>query len=91
MNESGEEGAPQGEGGVRMEGRSGTRAVTVMVLVEIRSVFGFLGGVGEDAAARMEGGGRDVRMEDGGIYGAGVREVELLKSRRGGEETGDAR
>lgn len=67
-----------------MEGRSRTRAVTVavMVLVEIWGVFGFLGGVGEDAAARME---------ECGIYGLGGQEVELVKSRGGGEETGDAR
>lgn len=54
-------------------------------------MLGFLGGVGEDAATRMEGRGRGARMEEGGIYGLGVREVELVKSCRGGEETGDAR
>lgn len=81
MNESGQEGAPEREGGARMEGRSGSRGVTVAPM-EIRSVLGFLGRVGEDAAARME---------EGGIHRAGVQEVELVQSRRGGEETGDAR
>lgn len=76
-------------------GRSRRDVVLVMAvvvpLVEIRGVFGCLGGVAEDAAARMEGRSRAVRMKEGGIYGLDIQEVELVKSRGRGKETSDAR
>lgn len=62
----------------------------LVALVEIWSVSGFVCSIGEDAATRMERRGWGVRMEEGGIYGLGVRDIELVESCRGSQEPGNA-